>query len=165
MDIYGFILLFILWISPYWWVKKLRKEINDKILILGIILTILSFLFMSWIFSLIILFGGMHFLIAYLGKFGFRGCYNAINSKRAHISSGSHRKTENSWSHTDEYYVGSMTTYEQDEAMQKFSDYVESTQSWNRWDDVRDQYGNIDYNAVEKANEEMEAELPYGQND
>lgn len=164
MGISGLILSFVLWISPYWWVKKVRKGINDNLLILGLILTVLSFLFMLWIFSLMILFCGMHFLIAYFCKFGSWGFRDAINSKRAYLFSSSRRRTESSWTHTDEYYVGKMTTYEQDEAKQRFCDNVENTQSWNRWDDVRDQYGNIDYDAVAKANEEMEKEIPYGQN-
>lgn len=159
MDVYGFILLFILWISPYWWVGKLRKGINDKLLILGIIAVFISFcggiLLLGCMVSLL----SMHFFIAYYCKYGCNGIIMAFLPKSL-ISSFRQDMPDNSTSQIkDDDYVGNFITCEQEEALKNFWENAESVKlEKDKIDTIYDHEGNIDYDAVEKANKEMEAQ-------
>lgn len=59
----------------------------------------------------------------------------------------------------DDDYVGNFITCEQEEALKNFWENAESVKlEKDKIDTIYDHEGNIDYDAVEKANKEMEAQ-------
>lgn len=54
---------------------------------------------------------------------------------------------------------GDYLSYHQEQAMKDYWDNVDSTHSWNDRPDIYDHEGNIDYDKVDQANEDMNAEI------
>ena len=169
MDIFWLIVAIAAWISPYWWVKKIEKELNDEFLVIGICAVVIPIFFGLIWFSVLVLFFSLNFIIAYCREYvdwDFDEIFSSNSSSHSSTSrsvsshSGSHKTTNGFLSQTsEEDIVGTHTTYEQDDAWQRLCDNVERTGDYEKLNEVYDHERDVDYNKVDEANDKMEAEL------
>ena len=164
MDIFWLTVAIAAWISPYWWVKKIDKELNDEFLVIGICAVVIPIFFGLIWFSVLVLIFSINFIIAYCREYvdwDFDEIFSSSSSSHSSSShSVPHKASNGFWSQTtEEDIVGTHTTYTQDEAMQRFCDNVERTGDYDKLNEIYDQDKDIDFNKVDEANDTMEAEL------
>lgn len=164
MDIFWLMVAIAAWLSPYWWVKKIEKELNDEFLTIGICAIVIPIFFGGIWFSILVLIFSINFIVAYCREYvdwDFDEIFSSSSSSHSSSSHSAPRKASNGfWSQTtEEDIVGTHTTYEQDEAWQKLCDNVEKTGNYEKLNEVYDHEGDVDYNKVNEANEAMDAEL------
>lgn len=153
------------WISPYWWVKKIDKELNDEFWVIGICAVVIPIFFGLIWFSVLVLLFSLNFIIAYCREYvdwDFDEIFSSSSSSHSSSSHSAPRKASNVFlsQTTEEDIVGTHTTNGQDDALKEFWENVESTKPYpEKIDAIYDHDGYIDYDKVNEANEEMRAEI------
>lgn len=108
----------------------------------------------GWQFGLGVIILSIHLIIAYFREFSDWGAGNVFSSRKSSGSRSSSRSASGSCDMDGDYL-----SYHQEQAMKDYWDNVDSTHSWNDRPDIYDHEGNIDYDKVDQANEDMNAEI------
>ena len=113
----GSILYLVLWFSPYWWVKKFEKDVND--IILAIILAAMFFLsvWIHWSMFISIGITCIHFFIAY--------CCECLDWDSWKSSPSYSSRSSNQWTQSaNDSMCGLRTTIDQEKLMKDFMENV-----------------------------------------
>ncbi len=154
MGIFIVILVLLVWISPYWWIDKCSKE-NVELAFVGIsVFFAFAIISGGWQFGLGVIILSIHLIIAYFREFSDWGAGNVFSGRKSSGSRSGSRSDSGSCDMDGDYL-----SYHQEQAIKDYWDNIDSTHSWNDRPDIYDHEGNIDYDKVDQANQDMNAEI------